>query len=215
MNRRWVWLVVATAACWIAETAVMLAAGVPLLSPAAFANAYPVVNFATVVGALVGAVILSRHPRHPIGWLFCWGQFGVAVGLLMRSIADGITSGALPAPAWAGTLSDLIATLLGSQFALALLALLLLLAPDGHLASRRWRPLPLLLGLAYLILTAGVVLTFAAGRTPVGDVLLTVGPLGVAGVLVASVVSLILRTRRSEGETRQQLRWIAAAAATA
>ena len=42
--------------------------------------------------------------------------------------------------------------------------------------------------------------------------LLTIGPLGVAGVLVASVVSLVLRIRRSQGETRQQLRWIAAAA---
>ena len=121
------------------------------------------VNFATVVGALVGAVILSRHPRHRIGWLFCWGQFGVAVGLLMRSVADGITSGALAAPAWAGTLSDLVATLLGSQFALALLALLLLLAPDGHLASPRWRPLTVLLGVAYLVLTAGVVLTSLPG----------------------------------------------------
>ena len=50
------------------------------------------------------------------------------------------------------------------------------------------------------------------GRTTLGDVLLAIGPLGVAGVLVASVVGLVLRIRRSQGETRQQLRWIAAAA---
>lgn len=212
MNRRWVWLVVATAACWIAETMVMLASGVPLFSAAAFGNAYPVVNFATVVGALVGAVILSRHPHHRIGWLFCWGQFGVAVGLLMRAISDGITSGAMAAPGWTGTVSDLVATLLGSQFALALLGLLLLLAPDGEPASRRWRPLLLILGLAYMILTVGVMLRFATGPTKTADVLLTIGPLGVMCVLVASVAGLVLRLRRSHGETRQQLRWIAAAA---
>ena len=33
-------------------------------------------------------MILTRHPGHPIGWLFCWGQFGVAVGLVLRAAAD-------------------------------------------------------------------------------------------------------------------------------
>ena len=83
----------ATAACSLAEAGAMRLAGVPLFSATAFSNAFPIVNIATVVGALVGAVILTRHPRHRIGWLFCWGQLGVAVGLLARAVADAITSG--------------------------------------------------------------------------------------------------------------------------
>ena len=37
------------------------------------------------------------------------------------------------APGWLGPVADLLATLLGSMFALALLAVWLLLAPDGRL----------------------------------------------------------------------------------
>ena len=77
-----------------AQAFLLAAAGVPLLSAAAVGEGFPGIPLATVVGALVGAVILSRHPRHRVGWLFCLGQLGVAIGLAARAagnlaLADG------------------------------------------------------------------------------------------------------------------------------
>src|SRR6478752_248019 len=132
MARRWWLLAVVTAACSVAEAVAMRLAGVPWLSVTAFSNAFPIVNLATVVGALVGAVILTRHPRHRIGWLFCWGQLGVAVGLLCKALTDGIDHGGIAGSAGLSRVAGMAATLLGSQFALALFATLLLLAPDGR-----------------------------------------------------------------------------------
>ena len=87
-------VVVVTAALAVAQAFLLAAAGVPLWSAAAVSEGFPGIPLATVVGALVGAVILSRHPRHPIGWLFCLGQLGVAIGLAGRAagnlaLADG------------------------------------------------------------------------------------------------------------------------------
>src|SRR6478736_1923986 len=148
MARRWWLLAVVTAACSVAEAWAMRVAGLPLFSVTAFSNAFPIVNLATVVGALVGAVILTRHPRHRIGWLFCWGQLGVALGLLCRALSDLLDGGEFAGSAALSRIVGLAATLLGSQFALALFATLLLLAPDGRTPSRRWRPL--LPGLAFV-----------------------------------------------------------------
>src|SRR4051812_32493674 len=83
---RHAWIfVVATAALVVTHAVLLRAGGVPLLSADAVANGFPGVPIATVVGALVGAVILSRRPRHRIGWLFCVGQLGVAAGLAARA----------------------------------------------------------------------------------------------------------------------------------
>jgi hypothetical protein len=204
---------VATALCSVAEVVVMRSSGVALLSTEAFRNAFPIVNVATIVGATVGAVILSRHPGHRIGWLFCWGQLGVALGLLLRAVADAGLGPAPPIGPRTGQLADLLANLLGSQLALALLALLFLWSPDGLLPSRRWRPCLVALPVAYAALVLGLLMVFRSGVTLESEILLTVGQLGVLAVLLASVVALALRLHRSTGETRQQLRWIVAAAA--
>jgi hypothetical protein len=213
-------IVVAAAACAVAEAVVMWRAGIPLLSVPAIRNAFPAVNVATVVGALVGAVILTRHPRHPIGWLFCWGQLGVAIGLLARAVSDGISRGRLGLPATAGAVTDLVANLLGSMFALVLLGCLLLLVPNGRLPSRRWLPALLLLLTSYLLVAASLLLQFTRQhRTSAETVdgwaalLRTGGEVGVILGLVVAVVALLARRSRSTGETRQQLRWITVASA--
>src|SRR5206468_1087703 len=96
---RYAWvLVVATAALALVQAVLLRASGVPLLSATAVQDGFPGIPLATVVGALVGAVILSRHPHHRVGWLFCLGQFGVAVGLAARAVGNAALSGDLPAP---------------------------------------------------------------------------------------------------------------------
>jgi hypothetical protein len=102
---------------------------------------------------------------------------------------------------------------------------LVLLFPDGRLPSRRWRPLAWLSGAVIVLMS--VTQGLAPGPLPgLGRVR---NPFGLEGqpwvadaanailvpfllCILASVVSLILRYRRSGGDVRQQIKWIAFAA---
>jgi hypothetical protein len=101
----------------------------------------------------------------------------------------------------------------------------LLLFPDGRLPSRRWRPLAWLSGAVILLLSVGVMLApgrldnLRGVRNPFGREgadWLTTGAYALLPLLplcmLASALSLVLRYRRSGGEERQQIKWIAFAA---
>ena len=101
---------------------------------------------------------------------------------------------------------------------------LLLLFPDGRLPSRKWRPLAWLSGAVIALL--GVVNVLAPGRlasqegvrNPFGiegapwlfDAAVILS-LPLAACVLASAASLVLRYRRSGGEVRVQIKWIALA----
>jgi hypothetical protein len=174
---------------------------------------------------IVGAVIASRRPRNPIGWIL------LADGLLwmVLAVADSYSAygvarpGSVPYPVAVGTISNQwlwIPTvgLIGIY--------LLLLFPDGKLPSSRWRPLAFFS--AAMILLSSVVEGLAPGplenqgmvRNPFGVesmpwlvdasyVLLPLLPL----CILASAISMVLRYRRSGGEVRQQIKWVAFVAA--
>jgi hypothetical protein len=100
-----------------------------------------------------------------------------------------------------------------------------LLFPDGRLPSRRWRPLAWLSGTVLLLVSILVALApgrlqnlggignpFALEGYPwVGTAAYVVLPL-LPLCMLASVFSLVVRYRRSRGEERQQIKWIAFAA---
>ncbi len=195
--------VVVTAALAVAQAFLLAAAGVPLWSAAAVSEGFPGIPLATVVGSLVGAVILSRHPRHRIGWLFCLGQLGVAIGLAGRAAGNlALADGRYPA---GGRAAEWLGDLLGGVFALMLLAVLLLLAPGGRLPSPRWRPALLLPVGSYAVLV-GTLLTLStpsritdAGRMPATatvDWLVGVANAGVFAGLVAGAAAVVVRLRR-------------------
>jgi hypothetical protein len=100
-----------------------------------------------------------------------------------------------------------------------------LLFPNGRLPSRRWRPLAWLSGLVISLISIGVGLApeplqnLGGVRNPFGlegypwvetatFIVLPLLPL----CMLASALSLVLRYRRSGGEERQQIKWIAFAA---
>jgi signal transduction histidine kinase len=221
-RRALAWLLVAvTVAGALTQAALLSAAGVRLLSAKAVDQAFPVITLATLVGAVVGAVIVHRHPRHRIGWLFCLGQAGAAVGLAAQALPLAVVARGWTPWLPAAHRATWLGLLLGANYALALLGLLLLLAPDGRLRHRRWGIVAIPLVGGYLTVVAGLALmppastplTGAQNPGGVVAVLYLVGQLGVVVGVIGASAALVTRQRAARGEERQQLRWISAAAA--
>ena len=182
----------------------------------------------TVAFSVVGALIASHRPGNSIGWIFCAvGLFqGLAnFGYEYATYALVTRPGSLPLGAfmsWVGNWTW--APGLG-----LVLVFLPLLFPDGRPPSRRWWLAGWVGGLsvAAIAALAAVVLWPERGpallRPPTGE---EQGPQWVLDILVeyvafplmlaaglAAVASLLVRFRRARGDERQQIKWLAYAAA--
>jgi signal transduction histidine kinase len=181
----------------------------------------------TVTFALVGALVASRHPRNPIGWI-C-STVAVLTGLTLFAFGYSMAgeSGRVILPGieyarWLDTWIWIPATLLPITF-------LLLLFPDGRLPSARWRPIGWSAGLGLAAYTLGIALhphpptELNPAPNPFGipaataalDLLVTVANILVAAGTVGSVAALVVRFRRSHGTERAQLKWLAYAGVVA
>lgn len=171
---------------------------------------------------LVGALIASRRPRNAIGWiLLADGLLWMFLGMTDYYGLYGVARpGSVPFPVMVAGINNFMwvpaVVLLGTY--------VFLLFPDGRLPSRRWRPLAWLSGVVIVVLCIGVGLTpgplqnLGGIRNPFG---LEGNPwVEIAGYflpllplcMLASVFSLVMRYRRTRGEVRQQIKWIALAA---
>jgi hypothetical protein len=172
---------------------------------------------------VVGCLILARRPGNVIGWIF------TAVGLLTMTAVLAETyaeyayvtrPGSLPAP----LVGVWVVTWIWTPTIMLMLVFPLLLFPTGRSLSPRWLPVTwLAVGLiaAYIVLGALYpTLDLPDGRTvanPIGVAWINVdaSPVGAIligltlSVLVAAIVSLVLRFRRSRGVERQQMKWFA------
>lgn len=193
----------------------------PLLSEEAVAvHGVPFVSIAVVGCASMGALIVARWARHPVGWLLCLIGFSSAISLLAEAYSVWVVTADGPGSRSLGGVAGWIASVLGGQLALAALSIVFLIAPDGHLLTRRWRAAVIVIAVGYAAY-AGMLLTVSpAGFDiddhdlgPVGSLLSFIGLPFIAGGLVAAMVSTVLRLRRSQGEQRQQVRLIAVSAA--
>jgi signal transduction histidine kinase len=194
-------------------------------------DAFTILGIPAVLAfSVVGALIASRRPDNPIGWILCGAGLSFALGSLAGEYATYalITEpGSLPGGdimAWLGTWAWPPGIILVFTY-------LLLLFPDGRLPSRRWKPVAWLAAVALLI----TVIPVAATAWPIrGPILANIGeeaPAGasaafkaaydiqVSGVLltfvlgIASAASLVIRLRRASGDERAQLKWFAYASA--
>ncbi len=170
---------------------------------------------------VVGALIASRRPQNPIGWIcLADGLLWMLTGMVNYYSIYGVARpGSVPFPVAIGTL--------GNQWlwvpTVGLLGIyLLLLFPNGRLPSRRWRPLAWFSGAVIVLLSVaeglapGPLENQGGVRNPFGlegapwlaDAAIVMLPLLPLCILV-SAVSLVLRFRSSSGEVRQQIKWIA------
>jgi two-component system NarL family sensor kinase len=168
----------------------------------------------------VGAVVASRRPGNPIGWLFLAQGLGAALGLAGLTYAKyAVRSGAPPgAGRWAAWVAVFFIEALFPLF------LILLLYPDGRLPSRRWRPAVWLILAANALLLAVAATSDVAfeGAAPAGLAApVTLIPHRIAGPLVSdlevvmlflfllSAAGCVVRYRRASGVVRQQIKWFA------
>jgi len=157
----------------------------------------------------VGALIVSQHPRHLIGWIFSLSGPATAAAIV-RSAYGALST----EPGWtwlpAGqSLSGVGYVLLQSGVFLPL-TLGLLLFPDGRLLSRRW-----------LIPAAAAVVGLVMRM--IGDSMdqslwywewtSNIGVLVSIASAIAGLVALAIRWRRGGHVLRQQIKWMAGAAA--
>jgi hypothetical protein len=173
-----------------------------------------------LVFAGVGALIASRHPGNAIGWILLAAGVAAGLGAVASSFAQHWVEGS-GGPDALGKAAALYASLSWIPFILMPATFLLLLFPDGRLLSRRWRPVA-------WCAEVGIAGTFVAGGLrsgPIEDFPQLMNPIGVDSPLldlleglfllvvligiVGSSASLIVRFRRSRGEQRQQMKWLA------
>ena len=173
--------------------------------------------------AAIGALVASRQPRNPIGWLLAAAPLGLAVGVLCERLAwhDLLEERSLSEfaelmlwiPSWSWVLT-----------VVPIFAGVPLLFPSGRPLTRRWRPLgwmalaggcALAIGYAF---APGEMESYAGVENPLGagEAVEALGLVGFWLVVVATlggVISLAVRFRRSQGVVRQQIKWVWAAAA--
>ena len=129
----------------------------PLLSEAAVAeHGFPFVNGAVLGSAVLGAVIIARYERHPVGWLLSLVGSTGAFSLLTEAYAIWVVAEGGPGSRSLAGVSGWLSALVGGQLAIGGLALMFLLAPDGQFLSRRWRNVAAVPAVGMLLCTLSV-----------------------------------------------------------
>src|SRR5262245_14370026 len=171
----------------------------------------------------VGAIVLSRRPRTNLGWLML--AMGAPFALPLDAYADYALAHDIALPGAGALLGIMNAAWVPF---IGISGYLLLLFPDGHLPSPRWRWYAWMCGIGLTLLA--LLIIFAPGpledmghpelQNPLGTsfvgalgdwifVFVIFAPLTVVG----GAVAIIRRLRRERDPVqRQQLRWLAWAA---
>jgi signal transduction histidine kinase len=170
--------------------------------------------------SIVGVLIASRRPENAVGWLLL--GIGVANGVgLLSSAYPAWALYVHPSAPFGAEVAGMTSWLWIPAVALPA-TFLLLIFPDGHLPSPRWRwfarvlAAGMIAGSIGILFSPGAVDGFPGVLNPFAVSSLewlTVGIFVIPIGVVAAVASLVIRFRRATGDDRQQIKWIAVAAA--
>lgn len=219
----WV-LFAATCVVFALQGLFLAASTLPMTSYEVLVNhVFPLLGIGAIVGAGVGALIVSRYPRNLIGWLFLVGQLGNVIGLAADAFGILVAQEIVHSTV-AGQIARYLSGVFGTVFTVTVMSVIFMIAPDGRPLSRRWR---LAIGVpvaAQALWWAGIV-TGPAGvnlpgaaveqgfRETLAEVLILAGFFATLLSISLGAVALVLRMRRSTGQQRLQLRWISTGAA--
>jgi len=153
--------------------------------------------------SVIGAIIASRLPNHPIGWICC------AIGLIAAVDHFGGEYAvyallALPHPLPGGEAMLWLQGWFWMLF-IGLIVFLLLLFPTGRLPGTRWRPFAWVSG---AVISVGVV--WSSVISPTVDLNAPPSPVQLSVLLLGGVAaaSLVVGRRGVSGVERQQIKWL-------
>src|SRR5579863_3104023 len=215
-------LVLGAVALVIMAASIVAAGAIHQLSILGTGPIVPVV----VAYAGVGVLVARRQPRNPIGWilisfivLFLFSGMAGFYAVLSYNLGHhGLPlaqAGVILQPLWAP--------------AILMFPLVILLFPDGRLASRRWRWVLWVYAAAGVCASAGIfgpAIAAVAGHhihlDAFGDVTSSahhpggalaaaeaLGLVSIGAIWLSFVAHQVLSWRRASGERRQQLKWLA------
>jgi hypothetical protein len=215
-------------AVWGASAAGLVVALLALAEalPSGLAAGFVFVSTALVLSTVtVGAVLVTRLPRHIVGWLLLAGGLSLAVSDGAAALADyglNVHPGSVPGAVWFAV----VGAATGSLYIGPLAGFVPMYFPTGRLPSPRWRiVLPLAIGATVTSTIGSGLNPFTAGTYPSG----VTNPLALGGsagqlaallntattilgtpALLLVIAALVVRYRRAMGIERQQLKWFAA-----
>ncbi len=191
-------------------------------NPAAFATGGLPLVLPCVAFGSVGLLVATRRPANAIGWLFVASGLSLSFALALGGYAVWAT--VVRPGTFGGAAAEWVGNWMWVQLSV-MLTFPLLLFPDGHLLSRRWRPVAW--ASAFLAVAWMVVAWFSSanyedaayGRpkpnpltSEASDAVVgVVEPFVELGVLVAiglSVLSLVVRFRGGSVRVRAQIKWL-------
>lgn len=167
---------------------------------------------------LVAALVVTLQPRNSVGWLLLVIAAMQGVGTFGLSMGERLSESAGQSLAWIGQIAFLAPAVTGT--------FLLLLFPNGHLPSSRWRPAVWVAGASITMIAFAFLLSpgpmdgnglenpFGIGRLE--RFFAVAVPVAYVAVLtsgLASLASLAFRYAKGDRRTRRQLLFPCVAAA--
>ncbi len=222
-------------ACWVATLALVVVALIIALRGGATEgndSGGPALVLIELTFATVGLMLLLKVPGNRIGWTFSIGGLLAAVWVTTQTYFEAAKLNGWPGIGFVAWLNFAVYF----PMILCLVAVPLLLFPDGEVPSRGWRwvwwPIVMVALLAVVSTTLqpefteqeARVVTYrvanpmgveAAGRVLESTAISALGALLIVVSLLAPAAAMVYRIRRSKGVERLQLKWLAISASFA